>query len=270
MNKKSLGIAAIALLGVSAAFAATTSTVYFTASGTLTKVVNKLDFITETTTNPNGGEHSSEESKIGVSYVENYFVGNTTRTGSTDIKAYKKYQGSEVTSSESTATACTVEYYSGTRKATGVALGDNESYSAIKPPYVYNEITLSGLTFSKQYDYIVLPIVIYNAESYDMQFVTEASYSYNSYKSYKYDITPTNSYNLKVYLGGNSSSDVIEGYERVGTLSDSADTDKKVKFTANTYRVAYLGISLSADYTTATETEFSSLKITLPSFEKAE
>ena len=39
MNKKLLGIAAVALLGVSAAFAATTSTVYFTASGTLTKFV---------------------------------------------------------------------------------------------------------------------------------------------------------------------------------------------------------------------------------------
>lgn len=40
MNKKLLGIAAVALLVVSVAFATTTSNIYFVTSGTLTKVLD--------------------------------------------------------------------------------------------------------------------------------------------------------------------------------------------------------------------------------------
>ena len=66
MNKKLLGIAAVALLGVSAAFAATTSTVYFTASGTLTKVAESLG---EEIPDAGSGNNHTSDGKIGISYI---------------------------------------------------------------------------------------------------------------------------------------------------------------------------------------------------------
>ena len=75
MNKKLLGIAAVALLGVSAAFAATTSTVYFTASGTLTKVVSSLSGVEETGDDPSSGSRPhTDEKGVGVSYVYTSYV----------------------------------------------------------------------------------------------------------------------------------------------------------------------------------------------------
>ena len=67
MNKKLLGIAAVALLRVSATFAATTSTIYFTASGTLTKFISSLSGVKETTDDPCGCIRShTGEKDVGV------------------------------------------------------------------------------------------------------------------------------------------------------------------------------------------------------------
>ena len=58
MKKKFLGIAAVALLGIGAAFATTTSTIYFTTSGTLTKYEDVLDGVIQTDNDPSNGNRT--------------------------------------------------------------------------------------------------------------------------------------------------------------------------------------------------------------------
>ena len=115
MNKKLLGIAAVALLGVSASFAATTSTVYFTASGNLNKY--------------------EEEAGYGVCY---FLTDLCNDNDELIYVASKKYNGELVTSGKS----CSAEFIESTQ------MKNNNTNTSSLFQYVYKGINLSELTFS--------------------------------------------------------------------------------------------------------------------------
>ena len=195
MNKKLLGIAAVALLGVSAAFAATTSTVYFTASGTLTKVLDS-----QVKDNEGDGTGKTDEGKlaVGVSYVDT----------STSKKVYK---GEDASSSSDY--TIKVSYSKSTRVATGITDG----VSTTQPSYVYKDISLSGLKFSEKGDYVYIPFSIYN--TYENGKVTwdpfikvySASIDSNSYDIYGMSVTDSSLSGVK----NTGSTDVTNTYFKV-------------------------------------------------------
>ena len=277
MNKKLLGIAAVALLGVSAAFAATTSTVYFTASGTLTKVVKALDGIDETDDNPSGNTHSDDEHAIGVSKVE-------TSIDSSACLAERKFKGEVVTTGE----VCTVQYSKVGRVETG-----KSGTTISEPPYIYKELILSNLEFSKAGDYILIPFYIYNAESYECIFNKACPYnnaltsnqggqaSDNTHYYYEHNTGNgfTSNDTLKKYFNirlGNTKSAVKE--KNVGA-TESTDSGKTYtylinaggfapNFTTGSSTLLYLYIELIADYTESTSLSFSNQTIKIPAFTK--
>ena len=147
MNKKLLGIAAVALLGVSAAFAATTSTVYFTASGTLTKY--------------------EEEGYGAVVLYTNILDSNNNPS----YYALKKYAGEEV----NTGNSCTATLIDSTKVTNNNSYSNNSS--DFKFEYAYKGISVKDLNFSKKGDYVVFGIVITS--------LTNSSYYYNFTNSKK-------------------------------------------------------------------------------------
>ena len=262
MNKKLLGIAAVALLGVSAAFAATTSTVYFTASGTLTKFIESQIKDKETSTDKGSGNHDSDNGiACGVSYVETSLTLNST----TSLTAEKKYNGDV----ESTDSACTVQYSTYGKVSTGI----DTNIAWNNPSYVYHEIILNNLEFSKAGDYLLLPVAFYNATSNIQYFNTlpYKTYVKGDFQSF-YNLTAkSNSYSnlFTIRLGtndeiakyGESVSSKCDGYnERGQTMS--------VSFQSNNYGCCYLYIELKADVSTTDDNL--SLTIELPGFQNAD
>ncbi len=144
MNKKLLGIAAVALLGVSAAFAATTSTVYFTASGNLTKY----------------------EEEAGYGAVD-FLTDLCNDNGELTYEASKKYNGELVKSGNS----CNAELIKSTQ------MTNNNSTTNKYYEYAYKGINLSGLTFSQKGDYVILEIMLIPITSNSYYFTFEHSKS---------------------------------------------------------------------------------------------
>ena len=154
MKKKFLCIVAVAFLGIGAAFATTTSTVYFTTSGTLTKYEDVLDGVIQTDNDPsNGSRNHDGEINIGVAKVFTSFELNDNTYKATGV-----YMGEEVTKDDS------VNPLKVTYSRTGrVANPDNSSaYSLTNPPYVYRELYLENLKFSKAGDHYFIPVYAYS------------------------------------------------------------------------------------------------------------
>ena len=126
MNKKLLGIAAVALLGVSAAFAATTSTVYFTASGSLTKATT---------------------STVAVAGINNENYGYIEDESCFTIK---KYNGEYVL--DNTKTICSYELVDSSK------IENNNSSTKEDFKYLYSEVKLSDLEFTKKGDCVVIQV----------------------------------------------------------------------------------------------------------------
>ena len=151
MKKKFLGIAAVALLGIGAAFATTTSTIYFTTSGTLSKYEDVLDGVIQTDNDPsNGNRTHSSELAFGVSKVITTFEGSGQ-------KVVGQYMGKEVTEDDST-NPLKVTYSRTGRVANPTS---NKEYSLSNPPYIYREMYLENLKFCKAGDYYLIPVHFY-------------------------------------------------------------------------------------------------------------
>ena len=265
MNKKLLGIVAVALLGVSAAFAATTSTVYFTASGTLTKV---------------------EASGVGLLECKNKLPLKAGKYCS-DYSAIKKYQGVDIldNSSEDTLTACTVTLDETTKvtNSNSAYITDNGGYDDDAIKYLYTNVTLSNLEFEMAGDYIVLPITLLSIDG--------SNYSYNFQNSIS--LVETNS------ADNSSSSGEIVGYSDLTVSGDDASlftvrfgtdafymlypsqssrdydgitytysstTETGTISTSTDSILGYVSIQLKENVTTAKK--FSSLSFSLPEFSK--
>ena len=259
MNKKLLGIAAVALLGVSAAFAATTSTVYFTASGTLTKVVDPLDGIEQTGDNPGGRTHDGEVA-IGVSKVE---VSTTA-----SVAAQAAYKGETI----STGDVCKVRYSTVGRLATG-----KTGTTVSEPPYVYKELILSEFKLSKKDDYVLIPFYIYNATSATQYFAIapDAIQSKGSFVSADshYYYTLSGSDDLYTYCDvriGNTKSaakaKLTGDTEGDGASYYNSPSNVYPDFTSNSSTTLYLYIGLKADFTESTDKTITNATIALPSF----
>ena len=251
MNKKLLGIAAVALLGVSAAFAATTSTVYFTASGTLTKV-----------STPSFGVYST--------YIAD--------SGST-IPSYV-YNGEETLVSNIKATPSDDGKVENTKLVTGCT--DND--------YLYTKYTLSGLNFSKAKDYLLFGINLVNNESKSYSFTYNKAVAYTQngtnetiggYTSCSVTGTNADKFSVKLgtcielmlddeftssyyYIKGDSSTKYT--FEKTQTFDDNS---KQYCISAKAADQLYVLIQLNKDITSETAGDFS-LNITLPTFEQAE
>ena len=258
MNKKLLGIAAVALLGVSAAFAATTSTVYFTASGTLTKFVASQNAGYEDPDTGSGVDHSNDY-KIGVSYVET----SLTQNQNTNLTASKVYQGNAITTANTS--ACTVKYSTNGKIATGIT----EDVKWNNPSYIYHEILVSKLEFSKSGDYVILPVVIYNAEDFDMTTNENTAYNddgdvpnyyYNLSFNNKVDGTAQTNFDVRL---ASSSEVALKGASYFTNVSTS---QLPASFGSKSSNTLYLYIGLNSDITTTTE--FSGYSILLPKFKQ--
>ena len=282
MNKKLLGIAAVALLGVSAAFAATTSTVYFTASGTLTKVLDsQVKDQTDALEGDGTGETDSDKEAIGVSYVENKIANGVKMV----------YNGNSISSGDATYDKISINYFKSTRVATGIT----DNLTVDNPSYVYKDISISGLNFSKKGDYLYLPFKMFNATGYEASATFMTSYL-------EYDGNNFCAYELKndkdnTYISGltEDSNDVTSTYFKVviarfnystdtsgRTFNDNTITQLQNIGSATTYNTGdadynYFGtskslncglfIELQQNITTSTlNGSFSGLKIKLPSF----
>ena len=260
MNKKLLGIAAVALLGVSAAFAATTSTVYFTASGTLTKFVESQNAGVEDPNTGSGVDHSSDY-KIGVSYVETS-IPTLVDTG---LNAEKVLKGEKAT----TGYACTVKYSTNGKTATGIT----ENIKWNNPSYIYHEILVSELEFSKANDYVILPVVIYNAESSTMQ-TTKKLTKYSDASNYYFDLTMKDSVNgnavSKFDVRLASSNEVALKGASLSCFSNSSTSAAPLPFKSKESTTLYLYIGINADVTSdeasTNEGKFSGYSILLPEF----
>lgn len=182
MNKKFLGILSIGILGVSAAFASVTSTVYFTSSGTLTKYISPLG---KETSKGSSATHA-DEIGVGISYVETSLSNN----------AKKIYGNKEYTNGS----ACDVSY-SINGKFTTNNTGD---YSATNPYYLYREIVLENITFYNKGDYIFLPFYVYNTlDSNRVRWTYyEYQFSINSTSINGYYLTDIGNINNKQLLSG--------------------------------------------------------------------
>ena len=265
MNKKLLGIAAVALLGVSAAFAATTSTVYFTASGTLTKYLAPLDPTNEQDKQSGESDHSSEKavgvSKVfttigtsGVDTVRAVSKGETLTSGSIGVKYSKNGK---------TANPCT------------------DSTFVANNPYIYHEIYISGMQFSKAEDYYIIPIRIANFDSVShfISGVTKQSQSYytsgSETRTYLYSdytsLTVTDASNKETtssLLQYGYVRDCINNKEMYVKDFSSLDSETPSSESASDYvnsentRLYYLQIKLTADYT-GSDLTFNSARILL-------
>ena len=253
MNKKLLGIAAVALLGVSAAFAATTSTVYFTASGTLTK---------------------QEENGVGViAYFDSLPEDDDDTVNS--LYTIKKYQGKEIIDSTGTLKACTV-----TLDDTTKIDNPNETYKDVYK-YIYSSVTISNLEFEKAGDYIVIPFALasknsnayyYNfANSISCYFKGTANNSNTTIYGYS-DLTVSgDDASLFTVRFGDSNiymldPDITTKTTSAGTYTYSSTDEICSINTSNGYALFCISIQLKEDVTTAKK--FSSLSFSLPEFSK--
>ena len=257
MNKKLLGIAAVALLGVSAAFAATTSTVYFTASGSLTKVVDPLNGIEQTDDNPGGRDHANEAA-IGVSLVETSF---TKVIGGGNQHCEGRYKGESI-NTDTDDNKLTVKYSTVGR----VANPDTTltSYSATNPPYIYKEMILENLRFSSAYDYYYIPFYIVNFSD-NAQYIN-GMYAYGSSTNYNASTTPTeitlkDSYKAYYYI--NTSSSYVDPNSNP---SKQGDTEFYQEIDSKTMQKAFLIIYVTSDYT-GSDAKFDNVTINLANFE---
>ena len=164
MNKKLLGITAICLLGVGAAFASTTSTVYFTASGNLIK---------------------TEDQGLGIGY----YVADVTNTGypenDTNNYSLKIYNGEYVL--DTSKSICTVTPISTSK------VENKNSSTKSSSPYLYSEVSLSDLEFKRKGDGIVIHIAISAIDdntnySYTFSNVIDCEYKYNDVTKKNYQI----------------------------------------------------------------------------------
>ena len=253
MNKKLLGIAAVALLGVSAAFAATTSTVYFTASGNLTKY--------------------EEEAGYGVCTIMN----NIKNSDDGVIVGSKKYAGELVT----TGNSCSAQLISSTK------LTNNNT--ATKGTYgsAYKGISLSDLTFSLKGDYVMLAVglIPVTDTSYYFEFENSKSFSY-TYENQEY--TSCSGYSAldsDTYVTGDNKSKFtykigddpdllldpkISSATKQGlSFTYSATTKKaKLELNATSDRSTYLYLYIELNEDVSKDAEFSDLTISLPEFTK--
>ena len=269
MNKKLLGITAICLLGVGAAFASTTSTVYFTASGNLTKYIAPLDPSNEQDKKDGENEHSSEK-PIGISQVY-----TTIGTARTNVKAISK--GEELTSG-----SIEVKYSKNGKTANP---STTKKY-VNKAPYIYHEIYISGMEFSQKGDLYLIPIVITNFDSVSHYI----SYYYEP-GSGDHQFKYTDYVSLSISNASNSSLNssllryrFLHHFNNVDRFNDNNDEGENIT-TASTKKYAngwisqnafdfadylyeyiylwYLEISLSDDYTDSSSLTFNNAKISL-------
>ena len=254
MNKKLLGIAAVALLGVSAAFAATTSTVYFTASGTLTK---------------------QEASGVGVIAYSDLLPKNDNDDNDNFQYVIKKYQGKEIIDSAGTSKACTVTLDDSTKVD-----NPNETFKK-NYPYIYSNVTISNLEFEKSGDYIVIPFCLasknsnayyYNfANSISCYFKGTANNSNTTIYGYS-DLTVSgDDASLFTVRFGDSNIYMLDPDITTKTTSDGTYTYSSTSeiCSINTsvgFAYFYVSIQLKEDVTTAKK--FSSLSFSLPEFSK--
>ena len=214
MNTKILGLLGISMLGISAAFAVTTSSVYFTASGNLSKYVSPI--VDEDTSSSTTHDYSSTYA-IGASY----HVDDLTSDDDQNETAIKVYDGTN----QDTGKACKVKYVTASRTATNLS-GDS---SHLNPPYVYKEISISELNFAKVNDYVVIPFYIYNVNEYSMYWNGILK---NSVPNYSVDITLTG---LK---DATTTEDVTSTY-----LKCVATTSKDINFSGSLIKEGDTGVS---------------------------
>ena len=266
MNKKLLGIAAVALLGVSAAFAATTSTVYFTASGTLTKV---------------------EASGVGLLGYNNLLPLETGKY-CTDKCAIKKYQGVEIidkNNSTDRLTACSVTLDETTKvtNSNSAYIAANGSYAGDSINYLYTNVTLSNLEFEMAGDYIVLPITLLSIDGSNYSYNFQNSISMVKANSSAGWTNPANivGYSDLTVSGDDASlftvrfgtdafymlypSQSSREFEGI-TYTYSSTTETGTISTSTDSIVGYVSIQLKENVTTAKK--FSSLSFSLPEFSK--
>ena len=191
MKKKFLGIVAVAFLGIGAAFATTTSTVYFTSSGTLTKYEDVLDGVIQTDNDPsNGTRPHSNESNIGIAKVFTSFESGTDSQKVTGV-----YMGKEVTKDDTTNPLRAI--YSRTGRIANP--NSNTNYSLSNPPYIYKEIYLENLRFSKAGDHYFIPIQVYgynNGSNSVLWYWNDLGVCYNNSTNYLYVFTQPTTINL--------------------------------------------------------------------------
>ena len=254
MNKKLLGIAAVALLGVSAAFAATTSTVYFTASGTLTKY---------------------DAPSFGL---ESIVVGDAV----TSLPLYV-YKGEETSTSNISCTPLD----DGKVENTKVVAGHTSDY-------LYTKYKISGLKFQNKGDYCFFTLNYLNNEDKAFSFTydvvrkvkltnnknSNASLSIGGYSNAS-SIVGNNADKFSVKIG-NAGPLMLD--DNFGSYSYYFKSDVSTIYTytveetlasnSESYSVGakstgglLMLIQLNEDITTDSEL---SLNVTLPTFKKAE
>ena len=277
MNKKLLGIAAVALLGVSAAFAATTSTVYFTASGTLTKVAEALGKETDDT--GSGNTHTSD-SKIGISYVYTKFSDSDSNVS--DMQDYLRptavSKGNKI--SDDTTAPLSVEYSRNGKVANPSTT--NTTYDLSNPPYIYHEVYLKGLSFSKEGDYYIIPFDLCSFEDdsysiackqYDLTTTLTKTNKLknlnNNLSTTKATIRETESKEITLDADANYKASYLfmTSSKKNDSSSLSNPTDSTITLTKNNPQLLYLYITVSTDYT-GSKTSFSGVSIPLPEFTK--
>ncbi len=258
MNKKLLGIAAVALLGASAAFAATTSTVYFTASGTLTKFISPLSGVEETSDDPSSGTRPhTDEKDVGVSFVYTNFE-ITKNESSYQYPCQGKYNGESITKNE-TANPLSVTYSKVGRVANASNVTD---YTPVTPPYIYKEMYLNNLKFSKAYDYYFIPFYVVNLDISAHSWSGFDYYGNNSKTlTAPTEIKLTSSYSAYYYV------QIEDGMNDLSTddSKNANSINEQPSITSNGSLLAYLVIYTTTNYT-GDSTTFNSVSIKLPEF----
>ena len=261
MNKKLLGIAAVALLGVSAAFAATTSTVYFTASGNLTKYIAPLDPSNEQDKQSGESDHSNDL-PAGVSKVY-----STIGTDATSVKAISK--GETLTSG-----SIGVKY---SKNGKTVNPSSDSTYVS-NAPYIYHELYVSGMEFSQKGDLYLIPVNFTNFHENDltMDVYWSSSDSKCYYTDYK-TLTVTDTTNTSLtssllryrFIHYHSTTSTNKNYGGNITLDmlskfDGSSNTTQAKFLSLSWTsidLWYLEIELSDNYTGSSTLTFNNARI---------
>ena len=251
MKKKFLGIVAVAFLGIGAAFATTTSTVYFTTSGTLTKYEDVLDGVIQTDNDPsNGSRNHSGEYDMGVSKVFTSFESNDATNKVTGV-----YMGEEVTKDDTT-NPLKVTYSRTGRVANPTS---NKTYSLTNPPYVYRELYLENLKFSKAGDHYFIPVYLYGYTSGAYYFwnnlgiCTNANYAGLYVFSQTQTITLADNYTCSYYF--------VSARKKIDTSILKASSGVYTSFTGQSKVLMYLYIYVTKDFEGDYNTKFNNVII---------
>ena len=248
MNKKILGIAAVALLGVSAAFAATTSTVYFTASGTLTKYDA-----------PSFGLYSVYTIDREASLPD--YVCNGEETSLDNIKCTLLDDG---------------------------RVENTKTVSGYTNDYLYTKCEISGLNFSKKDDYCFISLAFLNNDdnaysfaydvvrkitvsNYDGEIVTGYSLAtVEGTKASKFSVKISNFTPLLVNDSFSTFTYTDSNGTTTYTMKESLESkSESCTLPSKSFYYMTMSIQLNEDITSETAGDFS-LNITLPEFTRAE